>query len=956
MPLNNQALSFSKKFLFFTEVKVTAYSYSDRKLFLRKKSINKYLNNLIKYLNLEQEIKETLKKITDLKNPAKDIRKTDNLKYSPIINNLKKNNSFSNIIKELTDSLRIKFNEKVKNTQKEKFERYFNSVESNPLTDKQRDACISDEANTLVLAGAGSGKTSVMVARIGYLIKSGLAKPNDILALAFNTDAAKELKNRVSKKLSDIEDINKCEISTFHALGNKIYNHVHNREHRIAKHSRDEKLYNKIIDDIINGLLQTDSCFRQDFLEIYNFLTFSGPEISEINNHEEYSNYVKNLEIRSLKGDIVKGWGELEIANFLYINGIDYEYEADYQKITGKDISFKYFPDFYIKNKNLFLEHFGVNRDGSTRPDIDQIKYNTRIKLKRKLHKKNNTSLIETYHFNLKERTLKEKLTKLLYKHKVKFNPIDPVLLYEKINELENRTEIGKEFSKHIAKIRANEITKDELTTKLKTEFPSYMAKKTSDTLLLIKDRYEALLKEKDEYTFDDMIVKSIDYVAQEKFIPKWKYILVDEFQDISPKRAELIKYLRDRSLEASLFCVGDDWQAINGFAGSELIYTIKFNELIGECDIICLDKTFRFDNKLSDVASRFITKNPLQCSKEISTLVQNNSPSVILRAIKDSDYLSEVNDIINGLTENSSVLILERNKLGSNFKLSDLNVDRNKYKIKQMKIHSSKGLEADYVIIKEVTNGNAGIPSLIPNTKITNALLSKDDSFPHSEERRLFYVALTRAKKKCYIITDYDNPSVFIKELLEDNYDIDTKTIDISKLYLPEQCTKCGTDLMKKKNSKTGKVFYACSRINYCGELFNGCLKCGSPWLERKNFYGCTNMQCEYGNDTHLCKCCNKGIIAPFISRSGKSYKQCINKNCINPYQYKCMYCKDVLKIRVEDGYRCNNSECFAKDYKCLECGSYTKKKKSQYGEYYACTSKYCKWTISRPKTRKSN
>ncbi len=224
--------------------------------------------------------------------------------------------------------------------------------------------------------------------------------------------------------------------------------------------------------------------------------------------------------------------------------------------------------------------------------------------------------LIKNFHYEDQKGNLTSNLEQKLIENEVVFEDIDKSKIFDNINLLEKRTALGKEFVNAISKIRSNDVAREKVLELLQREYREHEALSITKTIWTILEVYKTALRERDLYTFDDMIIKGLKYVSDLKFSPSWKYILVDKFQDISPKRAELIQNLRDQAHESSLFCVGDDWQAINHFAGSDLAYTVHFDSLIRSCSIITLDKTFRFDNNLCDLASKFITQNPLQYKK----------------------------------------------------------------------------------------------------------------------------------------------------------------------------------------------------------------------------------------------------------------------------------------------------------------------------------------------------
>lgn len=855
-------------------------------------------------------------------------------------------------VEEIKEEFKETYNANIIETNLKKYEEYFDTVESCPLTEKQREACVSDEVNTLVLAGAGSGKTSVMIGRIGYLIKSGLAKPKEILVLAFNTAAAKELKERVNKKLASIQGVKDCHISTFHSLGNTIFTQINGSEFKVADYSDDKKKLNLIVDEIINKYLESDSEFIASFLELYNSTYLPEPPSEEINSKEEYSKYISKIEPRTLKGELVKGFGELQIANYLYLNGIEYLYEPNYTQITKIQTEKPYHPDFYIPEIDTFLEHFGIDREGNTRKDISKEKYTQEMDIKRQIHKTNNTKLIETYHYDFSEGNLTQKLEEILKDNGATFKETNKKDIFEKINKLKKRSKIGEEITKSINLIRSSDLNEEQIMDKLKNEYGTYQSKRALNILTTIIGELKKSLKERKEYTYAEMINESVKFVKNGQYKPEWKYILVDEFQDISEQRTKLIKALRENSENCSLFCVGDDWQAINGFAGSELKFTTDFQELIGEAEVITLDKTFRFNNKICDFATKFITKNPKQYKKDITTLSQTEEPSIAIRSVSDDKYQEEIIKIVSEIPPNKSVMILKRNKHGSEVRLSKIKKDTGNNNVTLTNIHKSKGLEADYVIISHVIHDKAGIPSLISTSKIIKPFIAIDDSYHEAEERRLFYVAITRAKEKCFILTEFDRPSIFVNEILEDEYEVDFGNTNKKLFYIPEKCSKCSAQL-SKKTSKAGNVYYECSRTMFCGEKFYSCTKCQNPLLEKNYVFGCTNQKCEYshqyGNSKNDCRACHKSVVLPYTTKKGERKERCINPKCPNPNQYKCAFCNTV-----KDNFKkCQNMTCFAFNYKCQKCDRPTRKVNGKYGLFYSCTNKYCDWTISKPKPR---
>jgi DNA helicase IV len=393
--------------------------------------------------------------------------------------------------------------------------------------------------------------------------------------------------------------------------------------------------------------------------------------------------------------------------------------------------------------------------------------------------------------------------------------------------------------------------------------------------LLPVVDDYQRLLIRHNHIDFDDMIGKALGYVKSGRFKSRWKYLLVDEFQDISDARARLVIYLRDSVAGASLFCVGDDWQAIYRFTGSDLQFTTDFVSRFGPTKTTPLDLTFRFNNSISDVASRFVLQNPKQVRKQLNTLNRVSKPAVsLMRADNRStagepDRLERVLQKISAIAEpDSTVYLLGR--FGFNLpeyaELNRLSRQFNQLKLECHSIHASKGKEADYVVILGLENGKHGFPSHKQTHPLLEALLPASEPFADAEERRLFYVALTRARHRAYLITDMAVASEFVVELLNDNYPLELNEFDTSlsqQLFQLIKCIKCKTGSMVPRAGQFG-AFFGCNKYPLCNHKERGCSKCSSPMKRDGRFKVCLNASC--GNWVPVCPKCN----AEMTQRSG--------------------------------------------------------------------------------------
>ncbi len=180
----------------------------------------------------------------------------------------------------------------------------------------------------------------------------------------------------------------------------------------------------------------------------------------------EYEAYIRDNEFRTLNSDLVKGYQELLIANFLYENGVEYKYESPYVTKRRIDIGFDYRPDFKIIEPELYIEHFGVDRNGRTRPDIDRVSYNQSINNKRMLHNECETVLIETFHYEWIEGVLLENLKKKLLDNSVILNPLSPDELFNKLRDMGHITGWGELLTKALQSIRVERLTKESIQSR----------------------------------------------------------------------------------------------------------------------------------------------------------------------------------------------------------------------------------------------------------------------------------------------------------------------------------------------------------------------------------------------------------------------------------------------------------------------------------------------------------
>lgn len=742
---------------------------------------------------------------------------------------LKIRSQFYDELKELDRRVAVHNNE-VANHRIEHAYRLIGNVEGRKL-DRQQMACIVKEVhNHLVIAGAGTGKTTTIVGRIKYLLKSNLCHPEEILVLSFTNASATEMKERIEKETGV-----QIDASTFHKLGINIITKV---EEVVPKITHIDK--KKFIKKQIEEHMKSEEYLRQ--LNLYFlFHKISYKSEFEFKNKKEYDDYIRLNSPVTMKNETVKSYGELDIANFLHQNGIAYEYEKAYEKDTRTEEYGQYYPDFYLSDYGIYIEYFGIDRKGQV-PDYFEAShgktpaqaYQDSMEWKRKLHKENGTIMIECYAYEKMEHTLLEHLEKKLKEKSVIFHPKSQQEMWQEIEGTEKTVleGIAELFETVINLIKSNCYTFEKIK---ELNEKSVNANRNRSLIFLLEPvfyAYEEELKKNGEIDFNDMINLATRYVEQRKYINPYKYVIVDEYQDISRARYSLLASLRN-SQDYNLFCVGDDWQSIYRFAGSDISFILNFQQYWGNTEISRIETTYRFSDKLIEVSGNFVMANPMQIRKSMKG--QQSEIKYVLGEINGYNEMWAVNfmlDKLEDLPQNSSVFVIGRYSFDKNIldkhemlhcqyvkekEIYRITYDKRKdLEMQFLTAHKSKGLQADYVIILNNKNSQMGFPSKIQNAPILDLLLDNYEQFPYAEERRLFYVALTRAKKKVFLFTIKNQESEFVREL-QRNYAEELKREKF-------ECPRCGGNLVKRQG-QYGE-FFGCTNYKSKGCRYTRKLK----------------------------------------------------------------------------------------------------------------------------------
>ncbi|WGG53381.1 UvrD-helicase domain-containing protein [Rugamonas sp. DEMB1] len=706
---------------------------------------------------------------------------------------------------------------------------FFNKVEKSPLTEEQVRSVVCFDNRVLTIASAGSGKTSTMVAKAAYALLRKFVSADKILLLAFNKDAAEELQQRVYDRLTPLGFPADAVVArTFHAFGLDVIGKATGRRPSLAAWLDNGKDIEHLA-DLIDDLKDKDSLFRTKWDLFRIVLSRDLPQFGkEEEDTEDRDRNTKKYGFRTLRNEVVKSHGERMIADWLFYNGVDYRYEQPYEHDTATESHRQYNPDFYYPDVDLYHEHFAFDHNGNPPPQFKG--YMDGVKWKRGLHKQHKTALIETTSVQLRTGKAFAILEAELTKRGIVLDP-NPE------RPAEGRKPIGHEdlvkvFRTFLTHAKSNRLTDADLRQRLHSQTVGnfvYRHELFLDIFVEVRKAWENSLADGRCIDFEDMLNLASDHMDAGRWQSPYTLVMVDEFQDASWARARLTRALVCKP-GRFLFAVGDDWQSINRFAGSDISVMTKFEEWFGRAITVRLERTFRCPQSLCDVSSKFVLKNPSQISKKVHSLEAEHPPAVELFQVDDDEKLQDsIDKFLAGLHKkivHGDVVPPKKGKKISVFILGRYKVDKKyipddwekKYgahlELKFSSVHGSKGLEADYVILPRVVSGYYSFPSTIEDDPVLQLAMPSEDTYAFGEERRLFYVALTRARRSATIFTVEGRMSPFVVELIND-IKLEVQGID-GKKSKTVPCPKCGQGTLTKKTGPYSD-FFGCTRFPRC-------------------------------------------------------------------------------------------------------------------------------------------
>lgn len=692
------------------------------------------------------------------------------------------------------------------------------------LNEKQKQAVLADDKRLLVLAGAGSGKTKTLIQKLLYLLSEKNTKPSSILAITFTKNAANEMVDRliiagddngnyeefindkfITREQKERERRSRAKakpwianltVKTFHSLCYQLLKNsggvsfdnqfrllideqadeLKEDDHRSVAPERSEDIKHKILLELCQ-----DTTY---LLRLKRYILDFYVDKSYIDKNIQVRSYTSQVTYTTLKGEKVKSKSERDIADWLFRHNLKYAYEPT---VNFKDFNFK--PDFYIPQADLYIEHIS-DKSYKTKGKEEQFQLAGR-------------HCAKTFEAMAQDSTLFNLALERIIMGKVS-DSISPIASLSYEEEFRCYGDKVKEFLKMVSRaqsmVKAEDISAADLLAKA-SGHQHERVRIFYELAVPIMTAYNAYCINKSYLDFDDLIIQAIRLLKHNEEICKayhdrFKYILVDEFQDVNSLQVKLLDLLL--TADTQLFCVGDDWQSIYGFRGSEVDYIVNFEKHFEQSRVIKLDVNYRSTQTIVGASTEVIRKNKFQIDKEIRAHKQTPSKIQIYRAKEMEqdgvNYMVEkVKELYSeGLRPEDILILYRRSKMYQPYreglKMAGL-------KVTAKTIHASKGLEAKVVFIIGLTDGSGGFPDIWLDDVVFRVIKDVKFDMLMEEERRLFYVALTRAKDELYLITELGSESRFIDEIPKEFYAVNKTEFKNIVNPIPV-CTQCATEI----------------------------------------------------------------------------------------------------------------------------------------------------------------
>lgn len=672
------------------------------------------------------------------------------------------------------------------------------NIDISSLNEKQQSAVVSRDKRLLVLAGAGSGKTMTLLQKIVYLIEKENVKSKNILAVTFTRNAANEMLDRLivssdksghyAQKLSDkhfseneknslrleyqskYQWIKALTVRTFHSLCFKILREYGvnefdnkfkilgedkwNENDEFAEYKAKETVF-----EVFHKILIQQCDDERFLLTLKRYILDYFVDKIHVNT-DKFRSYDKQY--TALDGTKVRSKSEQFIADWFFRNNIRYVYEGKRQ-VSEK--GFTFYPDFYLPEANLYIEHVSDKSSPVTHKQIACKKagFTVEYTYESEMH---DSALFSHVLDNILKNRLSEKYQpeKLTYQEAFNgfFSYID---------------EFIKTVNRVTDMIKVENVDLQDIQRKGQSDQHERIRKFYMLAMPLIR-KYNAYCVDKSYLDFNDLLIRCISLLKNDNDMAnvlrnRFKYVLVDEFQDVNSLQVELIKLLLTGNTQ--LFCVGDDWQSIYGFRGSDVGYIVSFEKHFTPSKVITLNINYRSTQNIVDAGNEVIKHNKFKIDKELFAIKPALQKIMLYTAVEEENGSQEsinfcMETVANlqkqGYKGEDILFLYRRNHMfrpdySNAFRKAGINVQTKT-------IHAAKGLEAKVVFIIGLTDGFGGFPDIWLEDRIFQVIKQANHERLLEEERRLFYVAVTRAKEKLFLVSRKGNESMFINEIPE--------------------------------------------------------------------------------------------------------------------------------------------------------------------------------------------
>ena len=802
------------------------------------------------------------------------------------------------------------------------------------LNEEQRRAVIVQEDRTVIVAGAGTGKTFTMVAKARDTARAGIAQPSQIAFVTFTRKAAEEIRSRTSS-------LEEMEIGTLHHLARLVIEMAEGARPRLSSLAEDETARLEKIEEWLAEALREDASLLLDLaVRRHAFERCRSPS-----QDAPQAVRVPPERVR------VKSMGEALIATTLYLAGIPYQYEAAFplpEQRRSKNRA-GYFPDFYLPDDpdapvsihgGIWLEHFANDAGGALpeRWDEDEpgatAEYRRARRWKEKLHASLETRFAWTEFGDIQR----------CFRDGTSF----PDLLLGRIAEqggIRSAAPSKWNVEAEIDRLKAEEA--DARHWRIAYEIDAWMrarrqqvrgdgalyaantgrdtAEEAAALFRLARPvlkRYERHLEQTDTVDHEGTILKAWRYLRDDVVQPPWTVILVDEYQDVNPAQAAFLHALLKPRIPgragsgARLTAVGDDWQAIFGFQGGDVELIRRFNDPAGAHETfserIELKQTYRFGQPIADSTRRFVTRGKGAIDREVvgspeftpnprwpcSIVLASSRLTLEGRRRFGKNHEGLTGAVLAALaraaeqSEDVDVLIVARRNADLEVSNKDgirgVGIDRKAInraakllgaRLTYSTVHKAKGTQADYVILLDTGPPRAGESAA--NRVLERALGAfRGTDAAGEEERRIWYVALTRARRKVFVIVSADTHSPFADELYYNergHYDIGED--ELAEFLEPMRplvpCPACRqngptTAVLAMRDGRTGPfagcTSYASGPDHHCGHTERVCDRCRQGLMIRLGDGQARCLAPDCGRLAPVCRCT---VPRPMVERT---------------------------------------------------------------------------------------